>query len=233
MTSNIDISNISETALSMSSLEIAELTGKEHRNVLRDIRNMLTELYGQDHPLRFEQMVTRPNPSGGAAIPSTVFMLPKRETLILVSGYSVKARARIIDRWLELEQVTAKVSTRSDDEFTLSLMKATEALLNVLPGLLSRIPVQTPLTTPSTQAASPAPAQPAAPDKYLTLRQLSDHFRCSEHLANSALRRAGLHTKIEAGKRFLTDLGTQYGKYSGSSIIWKESVLPYLRNYVR
>jgi phage regulator Rha-like protein len=32
-------------ALTMTSREIAELTGKRHDNVLRDIKNMITQLY--------------------------------------------------------------------------------------------------------------------------------------------------------------------------------------------
>lgn len=98
------------TSLTMSSREIAELTGKEHRNVLRDIRGMLAELHGEDRLLSFEQTVTRPNPSGGAPISSVVYNLPKRETLILVSGYNIRMRARIIDRWQELEAQQAKPS---------------------------------------------------------------------------------------------------------------------------
>lgn len=93
--------------LTMSSLEISELTGKEHRNVLRDIRAMLAELHGEDRVLSFEQTVERPNPSGGTAIKSVAFMLPKRECLVLVAGYSTTMRARIIDRWLALEAGTA------------------------------------------------------------------------------------------------------------------------------
>ena len=38
------ISNTNNDALTMSTLDIAELTGKEHRSVLRDVRNMLEQL---------------------------------------------------------------------------------------------------------------------------------------------------------------------------------------------
>lgn len=93
----IQLSNV--PVQTMSSLEIAKLTGKEHRNVMRDIRIMLTELHGVEGVLRFEQSLT--NPQNGQVYP--VFNLPKRESLILVSGYSIKMRAAIIDRWQELE----------------------------------------------------------------------------------------------------------------------------------
>lgn len=86
--------------ITMSSLDIAELTGKEHRNVMRDIRLMLEELYPDSGGmLKFEH--THTNEQNRQSYP--VFKLPKRETLILVSGYSVVMRAKIVDRWQELE----------------------------------------------------------------------------------------------------------------------------------
>ncbi|WP_219845749.1 Rha family transcriptional regulator [Burkholderia multivorans] len=87
--------------LTMSSREIADLTGKEHRNVLRDVRALLDEL--NLDALSFEHIY-----KDASNRQQTEFRLPKRETLILVSGYSVQMRARIVDRWQELEATTAK-----------------------------------------------------------------------------------------------------------------------------
>lgn len=83
-------------AQTMSSREIAEITGKRHDNVMADIRKMLSDL-NLNAPdfsgvYKDQQLIDRP-----------CYALPKRETLILVSGYSVAMRAKIIDRWQELE----------------------------------------------------------------------------------------------------------------------------------
>lgn len=100
---NDKILAVAVEGLTMSSREIAELTGKRHDNVLRDIRGMLIELYGEDGLLRFED--SRIEPKNGQSHP--IFNLPKRETLILVSGYSVDLRAKIVDRWQALEDATS------------------------------------------------------------------------------------------------------------------------------
>ena len=92
------------SAMTMSSLEIAKLTGKEHYNVLADIRKMLEELETTD--LNFQGSY---KDSTGRSLPC--FKLPKRECFILVSGYNLKLRAAIIDRWQELESAEAARST--------------------------------------------------------------------------------------------------------------------------
>ncbi len=63
----------------MSSREIAEITGKKHRNVMRDTRNMLEDL-GED-VLSFEQISVD---SYGRPLP--IFSLPKDLTITAASG---------------------------------------------------------------------------------------------------------------------------------------------------
>ncbi len=97
----------------MSSREIAELTGKEHKHVIRDIRVMLVELGdGPDLGHVREEKDER----GYTAR----FLLPKDLTITLVSGYSIAMRHRIVTRWMELEeQVKPPVPVVSSDPLDL------------------------------------------------------------------------------------------------------------------
>jgi len=79
----------------MSSLEIAELTGKKHKHVLIDIRKMLKELEVEAAELSAPFKM----PSGQTA---KVFKLNEELSLTLVSGYSIKMRNAIIKEWQEL-----------------------------------------------------------------------------------------------------------------------------------
>ena len=83
-------------SLTMSSVEIAQLCEKRHDNVVVDIRKMLEELnlYAPDFSGTYKT-------SQGNEY--QCFFLPKRETMILISGYRIDLRAKIIDRWQELE----------------------------------------------------------------------------------------------------------------------------------
>ena len=100
--------------MAMSSLEIAELTGKQHKNVLADIRNMLNSL-------NIDSAVFTAQYKDGTGRSLPMFNLPKEETICLIAGYNAQVRMCIIKRWQELEQ---KESTHFKMPKTLS-----EALL--------------------------------------------------------------------------------------------------------
>lgn len=93
--------------VTMDSREIAELTGKEHSNVCRDIREMLGRLRGE---FNFESSYVS---AQGKQV--TCYKLPYRETMILVSGYSIELRAKVVDRWLELERSGAEPAFKLPD----------------------------------------------------------------------------------------------------------------------
>ena len=82
--------------MTMSSLEIAKLTGKDHKNVLRDVREMLEGL--EIDTAQFSAVYKADNKQMYEC-----FKLPKNLTIALVSGYNIKLRLAIIDRWQELE----------------------------------------------------------------------------------------------------------------------------------
>lgn len=80
----------------MSSLEVAELTGKQHKHVLTDIRKMLTELEIDSARFSAEYI-----DSTGRSMPH--YELPHTYIKTLVTGYDVKRRHKVILRLEELE----------------------------------------------------------------------------------------------------------------------------------
>jgi phage regulator Rha-like protein len=129
-----ELSLIPET-LTMTSREIAELTGKDHRHVLADIRKMFEDLgetsagFSADLPDAYG----RPQPA---------FTLPKRETYILITGYSVMMRAKIIDRWQELEAQVKKLQAEAYEKSFEKLdrsMRAIERISTTLDYTSDRI----------------------------------------------------------------------------------------------
>lgn len=75
-------------AISMSSKEIADLTGKRHDNVVRDIRKMFTHL--EINPLTFEGTFR-----DGMNRLQTEYRLDKDLTLTLIAGYRADLRLTI------------------------------------------------------------------------------------------------------------------------------------------
>ena len=86
-------------ALSMSTREIAELTGKRPDSVLRDFRDVCEALEIDHHS--FVEMYR--DSYGREQI---CYSLPKDLTTTLVSGYSIPMRHAIVKRWFELEATT-------------------------------------------------------------------------------------------------------------------------------
>ena len=82
--------------ITMSSREIAELCEKRHDHVLRYFEKMMEDL-GEDAP-NFGGIY-----QDAYGRDQREYRLPKREALILVSGYSAVLRAKVVDRWIQLE----------------------------------------------------------------------------------------------------------------------------------
>lgn len=80
----------------MSSIELSSLTGKNHADVRRDIENTLSNA-----EIDFSRFADVSKNYNNQKV--KIYNLPRRECDLVISGYSVKYRLAVIDRWHELE----------------------------------------------------------------------------------------------------------------------------------
>jgi Rha family phage regulatory protein len=91
----------------MTSLEIAELTGKQHKNVMQAIRNM-EPAWEKVNGLKFQLVEYRDQK--GELRPC--YQLTKTECLYIATKFNDEARAKLVLRWeeLEMEDIRRKMS---------------------------------------------------------------------------------------------------------------------------
>lgn len=127
-TSPIVTAALNRSSLTMSSREIADLTGKEHQHVRRDIRAMMESLkldvsnFGR---IYFDSMNRE----------QTEYLLDQDLTMTLVMGYSTELRYKVAVRWRELEQGIASpiLSPKNHESIHAELLLAETAarMLNI------------------------------------------------------------------------------------------------------
>lgn len=116
---------------SMSSLQIAEVTGKRHDAILRDIRNLLEQGVAAHN-----FVVSEYTDKTGRTLPC--YQLTQTGCLILASGYKAVLREKIINRWIELESGKAQPMVKAQQVPTqitlgdrLAWVKEVKSLLNL------------------------------------------------------------------------------------------------------
>ncbi|HGK8565179.1 TPA: Rha family transcriptional regulator [Yersinia enterocolitica] len=162
----------------MSSEEIATLTGKNKSDVHVDIWNILKQLYdidkddGKNHHIKNQRVVI----VNGVIISVdgrgyiSEFLLDRRHTEILISGYDVKRRAAIIDRWhaletgevqprLESPQPQQTFASMNDNILSLARVVAEATASATMKAVIDIVGIQKyqPVTEPVAAIAPPAP----------------------------------------------------------------------------
>jgi len=112
----LTITKENTSTLTMSSREIAELTHKEHKNVLRVIRDLIEQnLVAQIEPLKFEYRNQW----------FDYYELNKRDTFVVVARLSPEFTAAVVDRWQALEN-QQKTTALIPQSFSEALMLAAQ-----------------------------------------------------------------------------------------------------------
>ena len=92
-----------EKTQTMTSLEIAELTGKQHKHVMEAIRKM-EPAWEKVHGSKFRLMRREVAIGNGAVRQVPCYQLTKTECLYVATKFNDEARAKLVLRWEELER---------------------------------------------------------------------------------------------------------------------------------
>jgi anti-repressor protein len=193
------MNDLIQNVRTMNSREIAERTGKDHAHVCRDIRDMLDAAFIDQS--RFGSIYI-----DTYGRKQNCFNLPAHELMLLLTGYSVPLRDKVLRRWEELERAASPSIPKS---FAEALQLAADQAKEI---------------EAKTQALALAAPKVACAEALM---------RCDQNMSiTDACKHFGLHPKTEAfpylrAMKYLTlkDLPTQAAIDAGYLEL-KETLLP-------
>lgn len=98
-----ELTNIAANDERMTSLQIAEVTGKAHKNVMQAIRKMETA-WVKVQGLKFQLLQKEVEVNNGGHKMQPYYSLTKEECLYIATKFNDEARAKLVRRWKELEE---------------------------------------------------------------------------------------------------------------------------------
>lgn len=242
-------SALSSGAATMSSREIAELTGKRHDNVVRDIEKMLKDV-GED-ALKFEGIYLDRYKREKAC-----YNLTQDLTYNLILGYDAARRLKVVRRWMELEKGMVKITTPSRtrkpafDVAYRRLLSVASTLPNVDENqrclMAARGTHELTGINPLELLGATSIAAPDA-ENYLTPTQIGEQIGMNARAVNLTLIQQGYQVKVpssavgsdyeptEKGKdvsRFF-DTTRRHGKGSQQQLKWSPRMVAILRPFAK
>jgi len=241
-------SALSGSAPTMSSREIAELTGKRHRDVMRDIRVMLGKV--EEDERKFARIYQDRHGRD-----QQEYALTQDLTYNLVLGYDPALRLKVVRRWMELETSSTLAPTKRTrkpafDVAYRRLLSVASTLPNVDENqrclMAARGTHELTGINPLELLGATSIAAPDA-ENYLTPTQIGEEIGMSARAVNVTLIQQGYQVKVpssavgsdyeptEKGKdvsRFF-DTTRRHGKGSQQQLKWSPRMVAILRPFAK
>ncbi|EDT5622789.1 Rha family transcriptional regulator [Salmonella enterica subsp. enterica serovar Adelaide] len=161
--------SISQKA-TMSSLDIAELVGSRHGNVLRTIRNMMASGVIRETQNEFVERIN----NLGKVVKDPVYVFEgeqgKRDSIVVVAQLSPEFTARLVDRWRELENARVQLKSKAEILAEMAQMHLEhERRINAVNAQVAEVSAQVSMVAETLEQIKKG----NMPDGYIGYRQLA------------------------------------------------------------
>lgn len=196
----LTVANRSAVVTKMSSREIAKLTGKQHKNVMADCRNMFDSLNLQSADFSADYQDDK-----GRTYQE--YWLDQDLTMTLMMGYSIPLRHKVAKRWRQLEagEVLPQKSSSYLPEYRRA--RAIKMEVEAMTLALSYMPK---LSDVAKQTAMARAVNDAAGIELLPLPEVEEHLHTAGAIAEMLGVTAQKIGRISNKHNLKTE---QYGKY--------------------